>query len=80
MKIKEVAPSWNHWQKTYTSDNLCKYNRVPGAFSNKVLPDISYFTDCFSLHIILQIACHSFSFFKNCSIIYPLLIVPEWPN
>ena len=44
-KIKEVAPSWNHWEKTYTTDNSCKYSRAPSGFSDKFLPDTNYFID-----------------------------------
>ena len=36
------------YKRKYTKDNSCKYNKVPGAFSNKFLPDINYFTDCFT--------------------------------
>ena len=44
-KVKEVAPSWNHWEKAYTTDNSRKYSKALSAFSNKTLPDINYFID-----------------------------------
>ena len=44
-EYEEVVPNWNHWEKTYTLNNSCKYTKALRAFSNKIFPDILFFTD-----------------------------------
>ena len=44
-KIQEVASSVAINEKQNIFDESCRYTRAQGAFSDKVTPDIDYFTE-----------------------------------
>ena len=45
MKIQEVTSDVAITEKKSISDKSCRYTRVAGSYTDKVMPDIDYFTD-----------------------------------